>query len=116
MGTGAAHADRLSRLPSDRQRAPWHRHSDGRVRTLVPDCRDRSRTGAGPAGEGQARAPFPGLQPDAVARQLGNVDVDPLWECRVILDGWTKLFNWNRIEILDEEHHVRIADVDCHRL
>src|SRR5690606_22870349 len=46
----------------------------------------------------------------------GDVDVDPLGKQRIVLDLWAEPLEIDRIAVVDEEHRVRVADVDRRRL
>ncbi len=75
----------------------------------------RARPGAAGAGEPYAALPHP--QPDAVGRQhLRRLDVGALRKQRMPFDDRAEQLDRRALGIIDEEHRVRVADVDRHRI
>ena len=81
--------------PFDQQFAAVQ-HEHGRTfGEVAPGGGHQGRAGAGAAGLGQARAALPDPQANAVAAlDLGEADIDVLWEQRVALDGGELLIEW----------------------
>ena len=69
------------------------------------------RAGAGAAGEGLADAPLPDADPELVASHRGHeLDVRPRREARVVLEVGAVLGDAGGVDVVDEEHQMRVAD------
>ena len=71
--------------------------------------------GARAAGGGRAGAAFPVQHAQPVAGDLREVHVRAVRIARVALDARPERADIDRGEIVDEDHDVRIADVDRRR-
>ena len=83
---------------------------------VAPHGRDQRGAGAAAAGLGQPGAALPDAQPDrAPVAHLGDADVGALGEQGIGLELRPELGERHRLGIVDEEHRVRIADVERDR-
>src|SRR5512135_2223528 len=74
------------------------------------DSGDAHRAGAGAAGPGLTRAPLPHAHfYFARAEDLDELRVHPLGKKRVVLEARSKLFQIQRIDVVEIEHAVRVA-------
>src|SRR5205814_6442632 len=104
--------DRLAGLPADRQRSARHRHLHRRRYALRLDRGDPSRACTSSAGEREAGAALPSLEANSASVSLRDIDVDALRERAVRLDSGSQLLDGHRLQVVDEEYKVRIADID----
>jgi len=80
-------------------------------------CCDSGGAGAGAASAGQTCSALPHAQSDRIPRgHSGDVDIHPLGKKGVMLDFGTQPTEIDRVAVRDEEHGVRVADVDGSRL
>ena len=83
----------------------------------APVGRHQGGTGARPAGRGEAGAALPDTEPDGAAvENLRRADVGALGIERIGLEARAQVFQRHRLGVIDEEHHVRVADADRHRI
>ena len=107
---------RMVSCQSIRQRAAAHRDIDWAVGALRQDSGNRRRAGTGTAGARQARTAFPGAKVDLVpVNDMGDIDVDSFGKEWIGLDHRADGFEIHACSVIDEEHDMRISDVDRDR-
>src|SRR5690606_14103054 len=88
-----------------------------RFRQAPRKCREHGHTRTAAAGHREAGAALVHFEAHVRVRQhLGNADVHLLGEQWVILDLRCKCFYVDGVHIVDEEHEMRIADVESDRV
>src|SRR5438128_3389694 len=77
---------------------------------------DESGTGAAAAGAGDPGPALPDPQPDVPGvTDRGDADIGPLGKQRVMFEDRPECREIDRVDIIDEEGRVRIADIGAGR-
>jgi len=86
-----------------------------RYETVLRDRYGRARYGTRAAGRRRAGAAFPMQHAQTVAGNLREVHVRAFGIARIALDARTHDANVDRGQVVDEDHDVRVTDVDRRR-
>src|SRR5688572_9160881 len=113
----AGHAYVVVGQPLDQQLAAVQHHGRAAPGQLAPRRRDQGRTGAAAAGLRDAGAALPHPHADAVrAEDLRHFDIGALREQAMALQHWAEAGEVDGLRIGNEEHRMRIADIDPDRI
>src|SRR5579872_6864416 len=116
-GDRPGHADVIVRQPFDHERAAVQHHFAPPARQLAPGGRHQRGASAGAAGPRDADAALPDPHADAIGRdQACDLDIGPIGKQGMALQHRPESGDIHAFRIGNEEHRMRIANIDGDRI